>query len=119
MQPNRREYQRFQVAVAAEVEVAGDTRIGETRDISLGGVSIILDCQLKENSTIDLALILTQDGIEDPNEDPFETKAKVIWTAPTDEGQFMVGVRFLDLGEDKTAQLKRYVEAMADVGQSE
>jgi c-di-GMP-binding flagellar brake protein YcgR len=116
MQPNRREYQRYQVAVAAEIEVSGDTLVGETRDISLGGVSVIIDCQLQENSTVELALILTQDGIEDPNEDPFETKAKVIWIAPTDNDQFMIGVRFLDLGEKKTAQLKRFVEAMTNSG---
>jgi c-di-GMP-binding flagellar brake protein YcgR len=114
MQPNRREYKRYQVAVTAEIEVDGDTKIGETRDISLGGVSVSLDCQLMENSTVDLALILTEDGIEDPDEDPFEIKAKVIWSAPADEGQFMVGVRFVDLSDEKTAQLKRFVNAMAN-----
>ncbi len=114
MQPNRREFQRYQVAVTAEIEVDGDTKIGETRDISLGGVSVSIDSQLQNNSTVDLALILTEDGIEDPDEDPFETKAKVIWTAPTDEGEFMVGVRFLDLSEEKTAQLKRFIDATAD-----
>ena len=116
MQPNRREYQRYQVAVTAEIEVDGDTKIGETRDISLGGVSVSIDCQLEENSTVDLALILTEDGIENPDEDPFETKAKVIWIAPADEGQFMIGVRFLDLSQAKTAQLKRFVDAVADNG---
>jgi c-di-GMP-binding flagellar brake protein YcgR len=114
MQTNRRQYQRFQVAVTAELDVAGETRVGETRDISLGGASVLVNCQLEEKQTIDLALILTQDGIEDPNEDPFETKANIMWSAPSDGGQFMIGLRFVELSPNKSEQLKRFIDAMAD-----
>ncbi|MBN1652714.1 MAG: PilZ domain-containing protein [Deltaproteobacteria bacterium] len=112
MQPNRRQYTRYQVAVAAEIEIEGETKIGETRDVSLGGASVSIDCQLEEERVVELALILTEDGIEDPDEEPFETRAKVIWSAPCDDGRFVIGIRFVQLGDEKTAQLKRFIEAM-------
>jgi c-di-GMP-binding flagellar brake protein YcgR len=114
MEQNRRQYQRFQVAVTAELDVAGDTWVGETRDVSLGGASVVVNCQIEEKQTIDLALILTQDGIEDPNEDPFETKANVMWSAPSDDGQFMIGLRFVELSPNKSEKLKRFIDATTE-----
>jgi c-di-GMP-binding flagellar brake protein YcgR len=113
MPENRRKHIRYNVAVAAEVLWDGDTCAGETRDISMGGVSVSLDRELKENSSVELALILTQDGIEDPDEEPFETKADVMWNAPSDSGAWMIGLRFANLGKDNQDQLQRFIEALA------
>ena len=114
---NRRKHLRYNVAVAAEVLLDGDTCAGETRDISMGGVSVSLDRQIEEKSSVELALILTQDGIEDPDEEPFETKADVMWNAPSDSGSWMIGLRFANLNKANQGQLQRFIDALAKQAQ--
>ena len=114
MPENRRKHIRYKVAVTAELAIDGDTYAAETRDISMGGVSICIDREIKENSSIELALLLTQDGIEDPDDEPFETEAQVIWNAPTDTGAWMVGLRFANLAQEHTNHLQRFITALAE-----
>jgi c-di-GMP-binding flagellar brake protein YcgR len=109
---NRRTHARFDVALAAEVEVGGQTLTGETRDLSEGGVSVILGTPLEEGGTVQLALILTQDGIEDPDEEPFETKAMVVWAAPTEDDHAMMGLRFGQVAPPLAARLRRFLVAL-------
>lgn len=109
---NRRQHTRYDAEVQAEIELEGDTLIGETRDISEGGVSVILPQPLDEGMHVELVLILTQDGIEDPNEEPFETRASVMWAAPTDDGQAMMGLRFEAVAGDQAARLGRFLSAL-------
>ena len=109
---NRREHTRFGLALAAEVEVDGDLISGETRDVSEGGIAVILADALKEGSSIELSLILTEDGIEDANEEPFQTEAKVIWAAPTEDGQVMMGLRFVEVAPVEAQRLKRFLAAL-------
>ena len=115
---NRRKHARYAVAVAAELEVSlqtsADTFVGETRDVSEGGASVLLDAPLPEGSQVRLALLLTQDGVEDPHEEPFETEATVTWAAATDEGRCLVGLRFAPPAPSVLAKLKRFLAAAAE-----
>lgn len=111
---NRRETKRYIAAVAAEIEVHGEAHEGETHDISSGGISAVFSHVFTDGEVIDLTLILTQDGIEDPTEDPFETPAKVMWSATTDSGGTMVGLRFTKLEGEQDAHLKRFLLALED-----
>ena len=87
--------------------------MAETRDISAGGVSVILEQPLQEGSTIALSLILTQDGIEDPSEEPLELQASVMWSAPTESQGAMMGLRYGQLGADQRKRLERFLAALA------
>jgi len=109
---NRREHTRYRVAITAEIEFEGDTLIGETRDISDGGVSVILKQALEEGGNIELTLLLTQDGIEDAHEEPFETEANVMWATATDEGKAMIGLRFGSLPSNQSVRLERFLQAL-------
>jgi c-di-GMP-binding flagellar brake protein YcgR len=106
---NRRQYPRYNIAIAAEVETTRGTLAGETRDVSEGGVAVILHEALPEQTTIDVMLLLTQDGVEDPHEDPFESKASVMWAAPTEDGQAMMGLRFTQVKPDQLKRLQRFL----------
>jgi c-di-GMP-binding flagellar brake protein YcgR len=110
---NRRKYNRFAVAVAAELEIGGNTLEAETRDVSEGGVAVLLDEPLADGANLGITLILTQDGIEDPDEPPFVGKASVMWSAPTDDGQVLHGLRFAQLTDAARNQLQRFLAAMA------
>jgi c-di-GMP-binding flagellar brake protein YcgR len=110
---NRRQHTRFNVAVAAEVTLRNETLTGETRDISAGGVSVTLSRALPEDSTVALSLILTEDGIEDPDEEPFETQASVMWAAPTEDGAAMHGLRFTQVAPEQRKRLERFLELLS------
>ena len=109
---NRREHLRFEVAVAAEITKGGQTLTAETRDISEGGVAVLLGESLPEGSTIELLLILTQDGIEDASEEPFESPANVMWSAPTEDGRAMIGLRFAKTLPAQRQRLQRFLVAL-------
>ena len=88
--------------------------MAETRDVSSGGVKVEIEGSVEEGSQIGLTLILTEDGIEDPNQDPFEGPATVMWTAPTDGGATMAGLRFGDLAADQSNRLTNFLAALAN-----
>ena len=90
--------------------------MGETRDVSSGGAKVQLDDAIEEGSSVALTLILTEDGIEDPNEDPFETEATVMWAAPTDTGGAMVGLRFGEMAGEQGRRLTRFLGALNRAG---
>ena len=109
---NRRQERRYNIAVAAEIEIDGETIEGATHDISSGGVSAVFGHAVTDGEIIDLTLILTQDGIEDASEEPFESSATVMWSAETDGGKTMVGLRFLTLEELQQVHLGRFLLAL-------
>jgi c-di-GMP-binding flagellar brake protein YcgR len=109
---NRREHARYPVSVAAEIELKGETLEGETRDISEGGVSVMLHGQGPSDGVVALTLILTQDGIEDPDSEPFTAPANVMWSAPSDSGGSMLGLRFSKLSPAQSAALKTFLAAL-------
>lgn len=115
---NRRQHDRYQVAVAAELELSGELYEGETRDISAGGVALLLSDRVSEarasKGPAVLTLILTQDGIEDPNEPPFSAKAEVMWCAEADDGGTMIGLRFGSFGASEQKQLARFLAALGE-----
>lgn len=75
---------------------------------------MILVEPLDEGMRLALTLILTQDGIEDPNEEPFETTATVMWAAPTESGEAMMGLRFAETDTAQQARLQRFLAALAE-----
>jgi c-di-GMP-binding flagellar brake protein YcgR len=118
---NRRKHVRHQLAIAAEITIGDDTLTAETRDVSEGGVSVVLGAPIPDGTQVELSLILTQDGIEDPREEPFETKASVMWSAAMEQdaagGQsapVMHGLRFATVSTDQRQRLARFLAAIAD-----
>jgi c-di-GMP-binding flagellar brake protein YcgR len=105
------------VAVTVEVDITDDTWVGETRDVSAEGVSLVLDREVNEGEKVGVTLILTQDGIEDAKEEPFQSQAEVVWSAPTAAGPWMAGLRFKKLGERQVHQLERFLKAFKRPGQ--
>lgn len=75
-------------------------------------MSVILDRALAEGSSLQLTLVLTEDGIEHADEPAFESEAIVVWAAPTDAGQTMLGLRFSQLEPDRAQHLTRFLRAL-------
>lgn len=69
---------------------------------------------LPEGGRVALSLILTQDGIEDPNEEPFETQAQVMWCAPLETGGSMNGLRFVEVTPEQRKRLQRFLALVSE-----
>lgn len=111
---NRRQHRRFEAAVAAEIELDGAMLEGETRDISVGGVSVLVDEPLDEGIDLSVTLILTEDGIQSADDAELTAAARVMWTAPTEAGTCLAGLRFITLGSAETGRLNRFLAALAE-----
>jgi c-di-GMP-binding flagellar brake protein YcgR len=111
---NRRSQARYPVAVAAELDVDGEILEGETRDISMGGVSVLVDEVLDEGMSLELTLMLIEDGVESAVEEAVVTRAEVMWTAPTDGGACMAGLRFGALDPNLSKRLQRFLTAVVE-----
>lgn len=112
MSVENRKHRRYSVELAAEVEIRGETVVASTQNVSAGGVGIVVDREVKEGSEVAVTLFLTQDGIEDPDETPFEAKAIVQWAAVQDAGTWIAGVRFAAVPDGQKAQLARFLDKL-------
>jgi c-di-GMP-binding flagellar brake protein YcgR len=111
MTDNKRKHARYAVQVAAEVMLGTDVVIAATHNLSHEGAALALDRPVQEGSTVRVTLFLTQDGIEDPDEEPFEAPATVRWAAEQEDGSHVMGVHFPRLSPAQSLQLKRFLTA--------
>ena len=109
MSADNRKHRRYSVELAAEVEIRGETVVASTNNVSVGGVGLVVDREVNEGAELAVTLFLTQDGIEDPDETPFEAKATVAWTAVQEAGTWIAGVRFAKVSPAQAAQLERFL----------
>ncbi len=112
MSSDKRVHRRYAVEVAAEVDVGADVLVASTMNVSNGGVGLSLDRPLEEGKTVGVMLFLTQDGIEDPDEEPFEAQAEVMWATEQEAGRYIAGVRFGTLDRSQEEQLQRFLVAL-------
>lgn len=112
MSADNRQHIRFAVEVAAELTLGTRTLAAATQNVSEGGVGLVLDQPLAQGTAVQLALFLTQDGIEDPDEEPFEVRATVAWSGPQEGGLHVAGVRFGAVTAAQRAQLARFLAAL-------
>ena len=112
MSETTRKHPRYTVEVAAEIEAGGEAVIGQTQNLSLGGAAIVSDRAIRDGADVIVRLFLTQDGIEDPDEAPLQTKARVQWTRPADSGRTLSGLAFIPLSAAARQHLERFLAAL-------
>ena len=106
-----REHRRHSMRLSAEIDTFSDRFTAVTKDLSLGGVGLELDRALKEGATIQVALFLVLDEVEDESSPPLTLRAKVVWCAEGDaDGRYTAGLRFAELMPQQSAWLTRFLE---------
>lgn len=113
MSLDKRQDRRYSVQLTAELTIDGDVVTAATRNVSASGVALDLQRPLPDGATVDITLFLTQDGIEDPHEEPFESPATVMWAAESDTpGTYIAGVQFVEVSAGQKVQLDRFLAAI-------
>ena len=103
---------RFNVEVAAEVYTPKGVLSASTRNLSASGVCLDLVESLPEGSAVGISLFFTSDGIEDPDAEPLNIKANIIWCAQKDQRSFAVGANFADLTVENRQALEDFLNAL-------
>ena len=97
---------RFALALAAELRTPSFRTAGTTRNVSVGGVCVEIDRELKDGEQLDLSLYVVEDDIEAEGKTTLDLRATVQWCAEADRG-YAVGLKFVDPPPQKLAMLER------------
>ena len=111
----RRVHQRFEIRLAAELWIPerSGTVTAVTRDLSRGGACLESAYALPEGKTVEVALYVVVDGVEEASLPPLRISAEVQWTAQNDDGpldaRHVAGIRFSGLTDAQAAWLDRFL----------
>lgn len=107
----RRAFERFAVAVDAEVKTDAGSVAAVTRDLSRGGVCFVLPTPLERGSSfrISLSLVLGQNTFSEA----LELSGFVVWCTETAEG-YQIGASFGGLDAESQEYLQMFLGFLAE-----
>ena len=97
----------FMLHGSAEHETVSKLR---TEDISAGGIRITIKDKLESGDLLSIKLTMPYTGQE------IACFAQVAWVAPTEEGQFEVGLAFANLSNAETRIIDQFVDKELEKG---
>jgi c-di-GMP-binding flagellar brake protein YcgR len=103
--PQRRQHQRLDLRMSAEIRTERVVFTATTRDLSEGGAGLISDRPLEEGELVAMGLFLVLDDVESDTP-PLWVKGRVAWTGENDDGKHTAGVRFEVITDQQRAWLK-------------
>src|SRR5580765_7613489 len=98
----RRQHERRDLRMSAEVRTSRSVFTATTRDLSEGGAGLNSERPLEQGEEVTLGLFLVLDDVE-TDTPPLWVKARVAWTGETDDGRHTAGVRFEVITPDQQA----------------
>ena len=108
----RRKFVRLSINVEIDYslldEQPPDPKTTTSRNISAGGICMMVDEKLELNSVITLYIKLPEDHPE------INAKGKVVWVKPFQmasdkKPRFDAGIEFIEISDDDKSQIKKYV----------
>jgi c-di-GMP-binding flagellar brake protein YcgR len=109
---SRRQHQRVDLRMSAEVRTSETAFTATTRDLSEGGAGLSSDRPLEEGQQVVLGLFLVVDDVESDTP-PLWVKARIAWCAESDDSHYNVGVRFEVITDDQRAWLRQVLATIA------
>ena len=113
MGTDHRKATRYDVEVSAEVYTSEAVLPAATRNLSKTGVCFDVSQGLDEDSMVGVSLFITSDGIEDPDAEPLNIKAKVVWCSEREDTGYSAGMRFNDLDEKGEIIIKDFLSKLS------
>lgn len=112
MSSENRRHTRHSVEIGGEITLGFETLAVATQNVSEGGAALVIDVRVDKGTTHAVTLFLTQDGIEDPDQEPFEAQATIAWVQPYAGGRFLAGVGFGVVNPSQREQLRAFLAAI-------
>jgi c-di-GMP-binding flagellar brake protein YcgR len=109
---SRRQHQRVDLRMSAEVRTSETAFTATTRDLSEGGAGLTTDRPLEEGQQVAIGLFLVVDDVESDTP-PLWVKARVQWCAESDDNQYNAGVRFEVITDDQRSWLRQVLATIA------
>jgi Tfp pilus assembly protein PilZ len=97
--------------MSAEVRTARTVFTATTRDLSEGGAGLSADRPFEEGEEVVVGLFLVVDDVES-DIPPLWVKARVAWSAETDDSHYDAGVRFEVITDAQRAWLRQVLAAI-------
>jgi hypothetical protein len=107
--PELRRAIRYNIDVSAEIYTADAVLPASTRNLSDSGVCVDIARPLAEDVDIGVSLFLVTDGIEDPDAEPVNVRARVIWCSEREDTGFSAGMRFEGIGEAEIGAISSFL----------
>jgi c-di-GMP-binding flagellar brake protein YcgR len=114
-QQQRRQHNRLDLRMSAEVRTARTAFTATTRDLSEGGAGLSAERPLTEGEEVTLGLFLVLDDVES-DMPPLWVKARVVWSSETDDNRHAAGVRFEVITDEQRAWLRQILKEMGTKG---
>ncbi|HEY5448416.1 MAG TPA: PilZ domain-containing protein [Polyangia bacterium] len=111
----RRQHQRRDLRMSAEVRTARSVFTATTRDLSEGGAGLSADRQLDEGEEVTLGLFLVLDDVE-TDTPPLWVKGRVMWARPGDGSSYAAGVRFEVITDEQRGWLRSVLREISAPG---
>lgn len=110
--PTARQFPRYAIDAAIEVELEGTVRArGRTRDLSRGGLSAAVEGDVARGVRVDVHIALMLEAGH--TSEPLTLPARVVWSTPLG-GARQLGLAFLPLTGEQTADLELFVRFLED-----
>lgn len=105
---DRRQSTRYDVTTEVGLTSSQGRTTVLTRDLSKGGLCLMLPTPLTRNELVQIELSL----LLGPNaqSEPIVLSARVAWCAQETQDQYQIGVSFADLTEDHQTHLETFME---------
>ena len=114
---DRRKFKRLRYGVQVEISYyrkkPGDTDIIrklKTKDISAGGIRVVLKDQLEQGALVSVRLVMPDTGRD------VTCFAQVAWVAPESAEGFETGFAFMDISNQEMTVIQEFIETELEKG---
>ena len=87
---------RRESSLSAEVYTRDDVIAANAENVSDCGVCLKVDAELPEDEFVGVSMFPVDDGIEDPDAEPVNVPAKVVWCDERSGPGILAGMRFVE-----------------------
>jgi len=106
---NTRAHPRYDIRIGADVQAGDKVITAMTKNLSLGGVGLVLDRAIPEGITILVTLFVVLEDVEDSATEPFEIGARVAWCRRMGPETYEAGLAFEAMTAERQVFLGRYL----------
>src|SRR5262245_21771238 len=112
----RRQHERRDLRMSAEVRTSRSVFTATTRDLSEGGAGLNCERALEEGEGITVGLFLVLDDVETTDTPPLWVKGRVAWARPGEGRSYTAGVRFEVITDEQRGWLRQVLQEISSPG---